>query len=171
MDPRPAAPAPAPAPAKTPRWYWEDFTPGLVMDLGHAAVTREATLAFAAQFDPQPFHLEDAAAEASLFGRLSASGWHTCAMTMRLMCDGYLNDAASLGSPGIENLRWLKPVYPGDTLHARMEVLESRVMNSRPAVGLVRSRWRVTNQAGDDVMTMEGWGMFARRTAVAAVGG
>jgi acyl dehydratase len=165
MDPHRALPAPAPAPAKQPRWYWEDFTPGLVMDLGRTTVTREATLAFAAQFDPQPFHLEDAAAEASLFGRLSASGWHTRAMTMRHMCDGYLNDAASLGSPGIENLRWLKPVYPGDTLHAQMEVVESRVMNSRPHVGLVRSRWRVSNQAGDDVMTMEGWGMFARRAA------
>ena len=162
--------APTPPAAKAPRWYWEDFTPGLVMDLGRTAVTREATLAFAAQFDPQPFHLEDAAAETSLFGRLSASGWHTCAMTMRLMCDGYLNDAASLGSPGIENLRWLKPVYPGDTLQARMEVVEARPMNSRPTVGLVRSRWRVTNQDGDDVMTMEGWGMFARRPAPAAGG-
>jgi acyl dehydratase len=137
------------------------------MDLGRTDVTREATLAFAAQFDPQPFHLDDAAAQASLFGRLSASGWHTCAMTMRLMCDGYLNDAASLGSPGIENLRWLRPVYPGDTLQARMEVVEARPMNSRPTVGLVRSRWRVTNQDGDDVMTMEGWGMFARRPSSA----
>jgi acyl dehydratase len=169
MDSTPAS-APGQTP-KTPRWYWEDFTPGLVIDLGSTRVTREATLAFAAQFDPQPFHLDDTAAEASLFGKLSASGWHTCAMTMRLMCDGYLNDSAGLGSPGVENLRWLKPVYPGDTLHARMEVVESRPMNSRPTVGLVRSIWRVANQRGEDVMTMEGWGMFARRVAVAAVGG
>jgi acyl dehydratase len=150
-----------PTPAK--RYYWEDFPAGHVIQLGSKAVTREETLAFAGQFDPQPFHLDDAAAEASLFKRLSASGWHTCAMTMRLMCDGYLNDAASLGSPGIDELRWLKPVCPGDTLSAEMTVLEARVMNSKPHVGLVLSRWRVFNQAGDDVMTMQGWGMFAVR--------
>jgi acyl dehydratase len=148
-------------PAK--RYYWEDFTVGRVMLLGSTDVTREATLAFARQFDPQPFHLDDAAAEASLFKRLSASGWHTCAMTMRLMCDGYLNDSAGLGSPGIDELRWLKPVYPGDTIGAEMTVLEARVMNSKPHVGLVLSRWRVFNQDGDDVMTMQGWGMFAVR--------
>ncbi len=145
------------------RHYWEDFTVGRVIRLGSIAVTREATLAFARQFDPQPFHLDDAAAEASLFRRLSASGWHTCAMTMRLMCDGYLNDSAGLGSPGIDELRWLKPVYPGDTISAEMTVLEARVMNSKPHVGLVLSRWRVFNQDGDDVMTMQGWGMFAVR--------
>jgi len=89
-------------------------------------------------------------------------------MTMRLMCDGYLNDSAGLGSPGIENLRWLKPVYPGDTLRAWMEVVEARRMNSRPSVGLVRSRWRVANQDGEDVMTMEGWGMFACRPVASA---
>ena len=148
-------------PAK--RYYWEDFPVGRVMTLGNTVVAREATLAFAQQFDPQPFHLDDAAAEASLFKRLSASGWHTCAMTMRLMCDAYLNDSASLGSPGIDELRWLKPVYPGDTISAEMTVLEARVMNSKPHVGLVLSRWRVFNQDGVDVMTMQGWGMFAVR--------
>jgi len=149
------------APAK--RYCWEDFTVGRVIPLGSKAVTRDETLAFAAQFDPQPFHLDDAAAEASLFKRLSASGWHTCAMTMRLMCDGYLNDSAGLGSPGVDELRWLKPVYPGDTLSAEMTVLEARVMKSKPHVGLVLSRWRVSNQDGEDVMTMQGWGMFAVR--------
>ena len=149
------------APAK--RYYWEDFTVGRVIPLGSKAVTRDETLAFAARFDPQPFHLDDAAAEASLFKRLSASGWHTCAMTMRLMCDGYLNDSAGLGSPGVDELRWLKPVYPGDTLSAEMTVLEARVMKSKPHVGLVLSRWRVSNQDGEDVMTMQGWGMFALR--------
>ena len=147
------------------RYCWEDFTVGRVIALGATTVTREASLAFAGQFDPQPFHLDDAAAEASLFKRLSASGWHTCAMTMRLMCDGYLNESSSLGSPGIDELRWLKPVYPGDTITAEMTVLEARVMNSKPHVGLVLSRWRVSNQDGDDVMTMQGWGMFAVRDA------
>jgi acyl dehydratase len=148
-------------PAK--RYHWEDFAVGRVMQLGSTVVERAATLAFAQQFDPQPFHLDDAAAEASLFKRLSASGWHTCAMTMRLMCDGYLNDSSSLGSPGIDELRWLRPVYPGDTLSAEMTVLEARVMNSKPHVGLVLSRWRVSNQSGEDVMTMQGWGMFGLR--------
>ncbi len=126
-------------------------------------VSREAVLAFAEQFDPQPFHLDDEAASASLFGGLCASGWHTCAMAMRMMCDGYLLDAASLGSPGIDQLRWLKPVFPGDTLSVRMEVLDARPMTSRPGVGLLRSRWEVRNQHGQPVMTMEGWGMFRRR--------
>lgn len=161
----PMAHEPRPVPSFAARSYcWEDFAPGRVFELGSTRVEREAVLAFARDFDPQPFHLDDAAAEASLFGRLAASGWHTCAMVMRLMCDGYLNDSASLGSPGIDELRWLKPVYPGDTLHVRMEVLESRPMKSKPHVGLVLSRWRVTNQDGVDVMTMQGWGMFGRRT-------
>ena len=149
--------------APTKRYYWEDFPVGRVMALGSTIVQREATLEFARQFDPQPFHLDDAAAEASLFKKLSASGWHTCAMTMRLMCDGYLNDSSSLGSPGIDELRWLKPVYPGDTISAEMSVIEARVMNSKPHVGLVLSRWRVSNQHGVDVMTMQGWGMFGLR--------
>ena len=151
------------APASDKRYCWEDFPVGLVMALGSTRVERDATLAFAREFDPQPFHLDDAAAEASLFGRLSASGWHTCAMTMRLMCDGYLNDSSSLGSPGIDELRWLKPVCPGDTLSVEMTVLEARVMKSKPHVGLVLSRWRVSNQDGVDVMTMQGWGMFGLR--------
>ena len=155
-------------PAK--RYYWEDFTVGRVLKLGSTLVKREETLDFAQQFDPQPFHLDDAAAEASLFRRLSASGWHTCAMTMRLMCDGYLNDSAGLGSPGIDELRWLKPVYPGDTISAEMTVLEARVMNSKPHVGLVLSRWRVSNQDGADVMTMQGWGMFAVRHPAPRIG-
>jgi len=146
-----------------PRYFWEDFPVGQVREFGHYAVTREAVLAFAREFDPQPFHLDDAAAEASLFGRLAASGWHTCAMAMRMLCDGYLLESAALGSPGIEKLRWLKPVYPGDVLHARLEVLEARPLASRPTVGLVRSRTSLLNQADDAVLSMEGLGMFRRR--------
>ena len=118
-------------------------------------------------FDPQPFHLDDAAAEASIFGRLAASGWHSCAMAMRMMCDEYLLDAASLGSPGIDNLRWLKPVYPGDTLRLQLTVLESRPMKSRPGVGLVRNQWQMFNQHDAAVLSMEGWGMFRQRGAAA----
>lgn len=152
------------------RYWWEDFPVGSVREFGAATLTRDAVIAFARDFDPQPFHLDDAAAEASLFGRLSASGWHTCALAMRMMCDAYLLESSSLGSPGVDQLRWLKPVYPGDTLHMRMEVLEARPMNSRPDVGLVRTRWEVINQDGDLVLTMDGWGMFRRRDAGAAPG-
>ena len=152
----------------TIRYYWEDFPAGLVRDIGSFAVTREAVLAFAHEFDPQPFHTDDEAAQASLFGGLCASGWHTCAMAMRLMCDSYLLEAASLGSPGIENLRWLKPVFPGDTLGGTMTVLEARTMASKPHVGLVRSAWDLRNQHGETVLTMEGWGMFRRREVSAA---
>jgi acyl dehydratase len=158
----------AAAPSRpAPRWYWEDLVPGLVIPLGSKTVTRDEVLEFAGRFDPQPFHLDDRAAEASLFKKLSASGWHTCAMMMRLMCDGYLNDSSSLGSPGLENLRWLKPVHPEDTISAEMTVLEARPMNSKPHVGLVLSRWRVFNQDGADVLTMQGWGMFGRRDVAA----
>src|SRR5688572_19247503 len=122
----------------TIRDHWEDFPIGSVREFGAMPVTREAVLDFASKFDPQPFHLDDTAAEASLFGKLSASGWHTCAMAMRMMCDGYLLRSASLGSPGIDNLKWHKPVYPGDTLSMRITVLDARPMNSRPDVGLVR---------------------------------
>ncbi len=153
---------------RTPRYYWEDFVVGSAREFGAMPVTREAMLAFAREFDPQPFHIDDAAAAASIFGRLAASGWHTAAMAMRMMCDEYLLDAASLGSPGIENLRWLKPVYAGDTLRLRLEVLASRPMASRPGVGLVRNLWQVFNQDGAAVMSMEGWGMFRMRGAASA---
>ena len=149
------------------RWYWEDFAVGSVREFGATAVTREATIAFASQFDPQPFHLDEEAARASLFGALSASGWHTCAMAMRMMCDDYLLESSSLGSPGIDNLRWLKPVFPGDVLRVRLTVLQARPMNSRPAVGLVQSQWEVLNQHDAVVLTMTGWGMFGRRTPAA----
>lgn len=151
-----------------PRFYWEDFPVGLEMNFGAAPVTREAVLAFAGEFDPQRFHLDESAAEASLFGGLCASGWHTAAMAMRLMCDAYLLDSSSLGSPGLDNLRWHKPVFPGDVLSMQALVLLSRPMNSRPQVGLTRFRWTVKNQHGDPVLSMEGWNMFGRSQAALA---
>jgi acyl dehydratase len=153
----------APAPLRTVRWYWEDFPVDQVREFGALPVTRDAVLAFAGQFDPQPFHLDEAAAQASLFGKLSASGWHTCAMAMRMMCDAYLLESSSLGSPGIDSLRWTKPVFPGDTLSVRLTTVESRPMASRPTVGLVLSKWEVLNQHRELVLTMQGWGMFGRR--------
>jgi acyl dehydratase len=154
---------PAADPSRPHRLHWEDFPVGSVREFGAYRVTREEVLAFASAYDPQPFHLSDAAAESSLFGRLAASGWHTCAMTMRMLCDGYLLHSASLGSPGIDNLRWHKPVYPGDTLRVVYRVLEARPMASRPEVGLVKSQTEVKNQHGDVVLSMQGWGMFRRR--------
>jgi acyl dehydratase len=152
-------------PHKAFRYYWEDFAAGSTREFGPMAVTREATVEFARQWDPQAFHLDDVAGDASLFGRLSASGWHTCAMAMRMMCDEYMLDSSSLGSPGIDNLRWLKPVFPGDTLSMRLTVLAARAMNSRPGVGLVQSRWELFNQQREAVLSMEGWGMYRMRQA------
>ncbi|MGZ5157534.1 MAG: MaoC family dehydratase [Caldimonas sp.] len=157
-DTHPHATAP-----RTIRYYWEDFEIGRVREFGHYPVTREEVLAFAGSFDPQPFHLDDDAASAALFGRLAASGWHTCAMAMRMMCDGYLLESASLGSPGVERLAWPAPVFPGDVLRMRTTVLDSRPLASRPGVGLVRSRSEVLNQNGETVLSMEGVGFFARR--------
>ncbi len=146
------------------KYYWEDMQAGHVRQLGSITPTREEIIAFATQFDPQPFHLDDEAAKASVFGALCASGWHTCSMAMRLMVTNFTQQAASLGSPGLENIKWLKPVLPNDTLSLQSTVLETRPMNSRPDVGLVRSLLEMYNQHGDKVLHMEGWGMFRRRT-------
>ena len=145
------------------KYYWEDFAVGEVRDLGTISPTREEIIAFATQFDPQPFHLNDDAAKASVFGALSASGWHTCAMAMRLMVTNFLSESSSLGSPGLESLKWLKPVFPGDTLRLQHTILEKRPMSKRPDVGLVRTSWEMFNQHGDKVLFMEGYGMFRRR--------
>ncbi|MEN9550814.1 MAG: hypothetical protein RI896_755, partial [Pseudomonadota bacterium] len=109
------------------------------------------------------FHLDDEAAKASVFGSLCASGWHTCAMAMRLMVTNFLHESSSLGSPGLENLQWKKPVLPNDTLRLQHKILESRPMRSKPDVGLVRTQWEMHNQHGDLVLHMEGWSMFRRR--------
>lgn len=151
------------------RYWWEDLRPGDSRELGSVSPTAEQILAFASQFDPQPFHLDPEAARASVFGGLCASGWHTCSMAMRLMVDHFLSQAASLGSPGLENVRWLKPVFPGDVLSLRHTILESRPMNSRPDVGLVRTQWEMSNQRGEKVLHMEGWSMFRRREPGAVV--
>ena len=144
-------------------YHWEDLQPGQVLDLGSISPTKEEILAFAQQFDPQYFHLDEEAAKASVFGGLCASGWHTCSMAMRLMVTNFLQQSTSLGSPGLENVKWLKPVFPGDILHLRHQIVESRPMRSRPDVGLVRTNWDMNNHKGEPVLHMEGWGMFRRR--------
>ncbi|TMH10934.1 MAG: MaoC family dehydratase [Betaproteobacteria bacterium] len=145
--------------------YWEDFREGEVREFGQMSVKRDDIVRFAAEFDPQPFHLDEAAAAQTMFGGLIASGWHTAAMAMRMMCDEYLLRSASLGSPGLETLKWLQPVRPGDTLHTRLTILETRPLQSRPGVGLLKSRHEVLNQRGETVMLMEGFGMMRRRPA------
>lgn len=147
-----------------PRWYFEDFSPGFVLEADGPTVTAEEIVAFARQYDPQPFHVDPEAAKSSLFGGLCASGWHTASLCMRMMCDAYLLDAASLGSPGIDELRWTKPVFAGDRLKWKMTVLEQRPSRSRPEMGSVLSKWEVFNQKGEPVMHMTGWGMFKKRS-------
>jgi acyl dehydratase len=148
-----------------PDTYFEDFQQGAVFELGSRTVTADEIVAFGRQFDPQPFHVDEAAAAASVFGGLVASGWHTGAMWMRLYVDALLDGAASLGSPGIEELRWLAPVRPGDTLHARLTVLEATPSERRPDRGTIRSRGEMVNQDGVTVMSMVARGHFARRPA------
>lgn len=145
------------------QYYWEDLQPGSVRELGTVTPTTEDIKEFAEQFDPQPFHVDELAGRRSIYGGLCASGWHTCSMAMRLTVDNFLSDSSSMGSPGLESLRWLKPVYPDDTLTLRHTILESRGMRKRPEIGIVRSRWEMINQNGEKVLEMEGYGMFGRR--------
>jgi acyl dehydratase len=143
---------------------FEDFHVGDILPLAPFAVTAEAVQAFAAAFDPQPMHLDAEAAKNTLLGGLSASGWHTCAMFMRMMCDGFLLSSTSLGAPAVDTLKWVRPVRPGDTLSGRSIVLETRASQSRPQMGVVRFRHEIENQAGEMVMWMENPIMFARRS-------
>jgi acyl dehydratase len=143
--------------------WWEDFKVGERSEMGRHTFAHDEIVTFARQFDPQPFHVDPAAAKASPFGGLIASGWHTCAVGMRLMVDQYIGRTVSLGSPGIEDIRWLKPVFAGDTLTYSRTVTESRASATRAGVGLVKHRWDAVNQAGETVLTMEGWGMYGRR--------
>ncbi len=144
--------------------YFEDIEVGSSQSFGHYEVTREEVIEFASAYDPQPFHLDDDAAAATHFGRLSASGWHTCAMTMAMLVENLkANRQAGLGSPGIDQLRWLKPVYPGDTLRCQSEVLEKRRSQSRREMGLFKSRLTVFNQDDEPVMQMVSNGLVSVR--------
>ena len=144
--------------------YWEDIEPGTVAHFGHKRVEREEVIAFAEQFDPQPFHLSDEAAQGTYFGRLSASGWHSCAMTMRMLVDHMAeHEQAGLGSPGVESLRWLKPVYPGDELRVESRVLDKRESGRRPDMGSYRSEVTVRNQDDVAVLTFTSTGLIRRR--------
>ncbi len=134
--------------------YFEDLVVGTKSSFGSYAVTREEVIEFATKYDSQPFHLDDEAAAQTHFGRLSASGWHTCAMTMAILVENMKSfDQAGLGSPGHDELRWIKPVYPGDTLRCETELLEKRQSQSKPEMGIFRSKVMTFNQHDDMVLS------------------
>jgi acyl dehydratase len=143
--------------------YFEDYVQGDVHSFGSITVEAEEVIAFARRFDPQTFHVDPDAAKLTQFGGLIASGWHSAAMTMRLFVEHYLTNVASLASPGVDELRWLKPVRPGDTLSVRVTVLESRPSKSKPDRGVVTSLVEVFNQVGDLVMTFKCVNIIGRR--------
>lgn len=144
--------------------YFEDIEIGAETFFGSYDVTREEVLDFARKYDPQPFHLSDEAAAKTYFGRLSASGWHSCAMTMGVIARYVVGDGqAGLGSPGIDELRWLKPVYPGDTLHVSGQIVDKTPSRSKPEIGTFRTKTTVTNQDGVAVLTFTSIVLIRRR--------
>lgn len=148
--------------------YLEDMKVGTKASFGRYEVTREEVLEFAGKYDPQPFHLDDEAAAKTHFGRISASGWHTCAMTMAMLVENLTkNKQAGLGSPGLDELRWLKPVYPGDTLRVESEITEVTPSRSRPEMGSTKAKVTVFNQHAEPVMTLLSIGLVARRPMTA----
>ncbi len=146
--------------------YLEDLEVGTETYFGSYEVTREEVLEFAGKYDPQPFHLDDDAAAATHFGRIAASGWHTAAMVMAVIARNVVaKGQAGLGSPGIDELRWLKPVYPGDTLHVRGTIIDKRESRSKPDIGIFRTKTTVTNQDDVPVMTFISNVLTRRRPA------
>ncbi|MES2986966.1 MAG: MaoC family dehydratase [Pseudomonadota bacterium] len=146
--------------------YLDDISVGMTRGFGRYEVTREEVIDFAQKYDPQPFHLSDEAAAKTHFKRLAASGWHTCAMTMAMFVEEMkANPQASLGAAGIDELRWLKPVYPGDVLRCETEVLEVTPSRSRPEMGSVRSQMRTFNQGDVQVLSFISLGLIGRRPA------
>ncbi len=129
--------------------HFEDFAVGQVIDLGTYAVTAAEIIEFASEFDPQPFHLDEAAGKASLLGGLAASGWHVCAMMMRMIADAWLNKSASMGSNGVSEVKWLKPVHAGETLSGRVSIVSKRISTKRPEMGIFECLFELSNGAGE----------------------
>lgn len=153
-----------------PMIYFEDLEVGSTSKFGRYDVTREEVMEFAQKYDPQPFHLDDEAAAKTHFGRLSASGWHTCAMTMAMLVENMKTSRqAGLGSPGMDNLRWVKPVYPGDTLRVETTIIEKRRSKNRPDMGLFKSDLTIFNQNDEPVMTMRSNGLIKVRNPEAPI--
>jgi acyl dehydratase len=146
-----------------PRLHWEDFAPGQVTEYGPRLITREEIIAFAAEFDPQPMHLDEEAGSASPLGGLAASGWHSCCLLMRMISDLQLKDSSFMGAPGIEEVKWLAPVRPGERLSVRSTVLETRASRSRADMGFVKFCYELFGQAERRLMTLTVIPMFGRR--------
>ena len=149
-------------------WYFEDFHAGQDLDLGSRTLGEEEIIAFATQFDPQPFHVDREAAAHSIYGGVIASGWHTCGTMMRLVVDQLLSKSSSMGSPGLDGVRWLLPVRAGDTLSLRHVTKQVKASSSKPDRGVVWTSWVATNQHGETVCTIEGMAMFRRRPVESA---
>ena len=146
-----------------PKLYWEDFQSGAVSIYGPRLVTREEIVAFAAEFDPQPMHLDEAAASATMLGGLGASGWHMCCLFMRIIADGFVLNSTSMGGPGVEEVRWLAPLRPGTQIRVRATVVEARASKSRPEMGLVKFSYEMLDDAGTPLMLLTTTQMFGRR--------
>ena len=144
------------------RWF-DDLKPGDSFAFGDTVMTEQAIIDFARQYDPQPFHIDPEAAKSSIFGGIIASGWHTSAVVMRMLCDHYVSPESSMGSPGIDELRWLKPVRPGDRLSVRVTILETVPSRSKPDRGMVRSLTETLNQDGEVVMSSRGMVLMRRK--------
>ena len=145
------------------RYCWEDFTPGRVFETATRTLSEEDIVRFAREYDPQSYHTDAEAARRSPFGGLIASGWQTASICMRLMCDSYLLETSCVGSPGLDELRWLKPVRPGDTLRLRTTVIEATPSAKQPNRGTVLFRWELFNQNGQVALRMVGRQLFLRR--------
>ena len=148
-----------------PTRFWEDYELGAVYEIGSKLMTKEEIVEFASKYDPQPFHLDEDARRRSIFGGLAASGWHTCSSVMRLLVDNYISRETSLGSPGVDEVRWLKPVLAADTVTAKVRIVDKKPSRSRPEMGSIFNQYEVYNQAGALVMTMKGVGLIRRRPA------
>jgi acyl dehydratase len=150
--------------------HWEDFQPGTVAIYGPRLVTREEIVAYAAEFDPQPMHLDETAASATLLGGLAASGWHACCLVMRMIADGFVLNSTSMGSPGVDEVRWLKPLRPGTRVRLRATVLETRPSGSRPERGFVKFRFELLDEQDAVLTTMTSSLMLARQRPAAGAG-
>lgn len=148
--------------------HFEDFQPGHFGTFGPRRVTREEIIAFAAEYDPQPMHLDEDAARLSMLGGLAGSGWHLCSLMMRMLCDGFLLQTASRGAPGIEELTWLAPLRPGDDITVDVHVVDKRVSRNRPEIGLVNMNVEVRNASGQKLLQAKWPAMFGLRDPAAA---
>jgi acyl dehydratase len=158
-------------PQPAPQLVWEDFQPGRVFQHGPRRLPREEMIAFAAEFDPQPMHLDEEAARATMMGGLAASGWYACCILMKMSTEAFVLNSASMGAPGVDQVKWLKPIRPDDELTLRATVLDIRASNSRPEMGFVRFQFELFNAAGERVMTLVTSLMMGRRDSAATKAG